>query len=132
MSDMIFHVEAGDADEARDLEIAKAVSEALATAYANHYWLVSFQGHNLVLRHVLIANAMTMATGREGFSSLLPREKIGTVHEACKTAVKFGGALLEAFGLDRGAWDGEQVPVIPADLRAAVSAGRMMPGWGRA
>lgn len=99
-------------------------------AYPNHYWLVSFAGHNLILRHILIANTITIETGKEGFGSLLPRDKIGTIHEACKTAVKFGGALLEAFGLPRGAWNGIDPPKIPEALRKEIAAGRQLRGWG--
>ena len=126
----ILHIEAGDADETRDLELAKAISEALAAAYPSHYWLVSFAGHNLIVRHLMIANVVTLRTGFEGFASLLPRNKIGTVHEACKTAVKFGGALLETFGLKRGAWDGVEMPVIPNDLRTAIMSRKGLKGWG--
>jgi hypothetical protein len=127
--DHIVHIEKGDADEIRDLELAKAISEELARVYPNHFWLVSFAGHNLIIRHVLIASCVSLETGRDGFGSLLPRDKIGTVHEACKTAVKFAGALLEAFQLPRGAWDGTRMPVIPKDLKDAVLARKQLRGW---
>jgi hypothetical protein len=126
----IVHIEAGDADEVRDLELAKAISQALEAAFPNHYFIVSFQGHNLIVRHVLIASLITVETGKEGFGSLLPRGKIGTVHEACKVAVRFAGALLEAFKLPRGAWDGVSMPVIPEDLKKALVAGKALRGWG--
>lgn len=127
--DTIVHIERGDADEERDLELAKAINEKLNEVYPNHYWLVSFAGHNLIVRHVLIANLVTLETGREGFGSLLPRDKIGTVHEAQQQAVKFAGALLEAFKLPRGAWNGTDVPVVPADLKSQVVKGRQLRGW---
>jgi hypothetical protein len=126
----IVHIEAGDADEVRDLEVAKAISEALERAYPSHYWLVSFAGHNLIIRHVLIASLITIETGKEGFGSLLPRDKIGTVHEAVKVAVRFAGALLEAFKLPRGAWDGVTMPVIPEDLKSQIVKGKALHGWG--
>jgi len=129
MNDHIVHIEPGNPDELRDLELAHAISVELARVYPNHYWLVSFAGHNLILRHPLIASIVTLETGREGFSSLLPRNKIGTVHEACAVAVKFAGAMLEAFRLPRGLWDGETMPVIPADLKREVMAGRQLRGW---
>jgi hypothetical protein len=91
--------------------------------------LISFQGHNLIVRHVLIASMITLETGKEGFGSLLPREKIGTVHDACQVAVKFAGALLEAFKLPRGAWDGVTMPVIPEDLKSAIMKGKALRGW---
>lgn len=120
---MIVHIETGDADEARDLAMATEIGIALNKAYPNHYWLVSFTGHALVVRHLLIANAVTCATGKEGFGSLLPKSKMGTIPEACKEAVKFGGALLEAFKLPRGPWNGADMPIVPADLRKAIRTG---------
>lgn len=125
----IVHVERGDRDENRDLELARAINVELNRVYPNHYWLVSFAGHNLIIRHVLIASLVALETGKEGFGSLLPRDKIGTVQEACKTAVRFAGALLEAFKLPRGAWNGVDCPVIPADLKREVLAGRQLRGW---
>lgn len=126
----IVHIERGDPDEVRDLELATAISQALEKAYPNHYWLVSFAGHNLIIRHLLIAAIVSVETGKDGFSSLLPRDKIGTVHEAAKVAVQFAGALLEAFKLPRGAWDGEITPQIPPDLKASILKGRQLRGWG--
>lgn len=129
MSEIIVHLERGDPEEARDLELAQEISKALLKAYPNHYWLVSFAGHNLIVRHVLIASLVTLETGREGFGALLPRDKIGTVHEACREAVKFGGSLLEAFRLPRGAWNGNDIPVIPADLKRAILQRKQLRGW---
>lgn len=125
----LIHIEAGDKDEVRDLELAKAVNEELCRVYPNHYWIVSFAGHNLIIRHVLIASLITIQTGREGFGSLLPRDKIGTVHEAQRVAVQFAGALLEAFRLPRGAWNGTDIPQVPADLRKEILARRQLRGW---
>lgn len=129
MSEHLVHIEAGDADEVRDLSLAKAISEELAHVYPNHFWVVSFSGHNLIIRHPLIANLIALQTGREGFASLLPRDKIGTVHEACKTAVKFAGALLEAFCLPRGPWNGTDMPVVPDDLNQTIKARRQIKGY---
>lgn len=127
---MIVHSEKGDADEVRDLELAQQIAASLVKAYPNHYWLVSFAGHNLIVRHVLIANAITLELGKEGFGSLLPRDKIGTVQEATKTAIKFAGALLEAFKLPRGPWNGVDLPVIPDDLKRQIQSRRQLRGWG--
>lgn len=125
----IVHIESGSKDETRDLELAKAISEALCKAYPNHYWLVSFTGHAMIVRHVLIANWVTLKTGREGFGSLLPKSKMGTIHEITKEAIKHGGALLEAFKLPRGAWTGETLPQIPPDLEREILARRQLRGW---
>lgn len=129
-SQPLIHVEYGNPDESRDLELATKITEALLKAYPNHYWIVSFAGHALIVRHVLIASWVALQTGREGFGSLLPRNKIGTVHEACKEAVKFAGSMLEAFKLPRGAWTGEVLPVIPEDLKREILARRQLRGWG--
>lgn len=105
-------LEAGDADEASDMQLALQVGEALNRAYPHHPWTVGFQGRGLVIRHLSIASEVMRVIGREGFSSLLPREKLGTPKEITHTAVEFGGQLLEAFGLKRGAWDGS-IPIVP-------------------
>jgi hypothetical protein len=122
--ELLLHIEPGDEDEKRDLELAKAVAIALNDEYPNHYWLVGFQNHNLVVRHVAIANAVAFATGREGFCTRLPREKIATIHEAVASAKRHAGALLEAFKLKRGAWDGETEPTVPQDLKDAIWRGQ--------
>jgi len=129
MPDLIVHVEAGEKEEARDLELAQRIQERLQREYPNHYWIVSFTGHALVVRHALITSLITLYTGREGFGALLPRESIDTVHHAEATALKFAGALLEAFKLPRDAWDGERMPTIPEDLLSAIRAGRALRGW---
>jgi hypothetical protein len=125
----ILHIERGDADEVRDLELAKAITEALCKAYPNHYWVVSFTGHALIVRHVLITSIVAIETGREGFGSLLPRSKVGTVHDAQREAVKHGGALLEAFGLPRGPWNGEDTPVVPELMRRQIAKRQQLTGW---
>lgn len=113
MSDFIKVIESGDADEASDLELAKQIGAELNKAYPSHPWLVGFQGRGLVIRHLSIASEVMRVIGREGFSSLLPRDKLGTPKQIMHTAVEFGGMLLEAFGLRRGAWDGTP-PTVPA------------------
>jgi hypothetical protein len=125
----ILHIELGNEDESRDLELAKAMTEALVSAYPNHYWLVSFTGHALIVRHVLIASMVALATGQDGFGSLLGKDKVGTVHEAQAEAVKHGGAMLEAFKLPRGPWDGATVPVVPEDLKREILGRRKLRWW---
>ena len=112
-------IEHGTLEEASDMALAKEVGEALSAAYPNHPWMVSFQGHALIVRHAVISNAMTFATGREGFGSLLPKDKLGTPTELRHTVIMFGGELLEAFGLKRGAWDGSE-PVVPVAWRKRI------------
>lgn len=127
--DHIIHIERGDSEESKDLQIAHAISQALCKAYPNHYWLVSFTGHALIVRHVFISSIVAMQTGKEGFGSLLPRDKLGTVHEATREAIKHGGALLEAFGLKRGPYTGDEMPVMPADLKREILSRRPLRGW---
>lgn len=113
MTDRIVHVlEQGDLDEASDMQLAQYIGDELQKAYPNHPWIISFQGRALVIRHLAIASEVARIVGREGFSSLLPREKLGTPKQIRHTVIEFGGALLEAFGLPRGAWDG-RLPVVP-------------------
>lgn len=113
MSDaQIITMEAGDADEISDLVLAKQIGEALNNVYPNHPWVVGFQGRGLVIRHLSIAGEVSRVLGKDGFSSLLPRDKLGTHKQVVKAATMFGGELLEAFGLPRGRWDG-RTPVVP-------------------
>ena len=109
-------IEAGDADELSQLELAQKVGDALNKAYPNHPWVIGFQGGGIVVRHLVIAGAVAEELGREGFSSLLPKNKLGTPDEIRESAIKFGGELLEAFGLKRGPWHGEP-PTVPAAWR---------------
>lgn len=109
-------LEHGDADEASDQALAVHIGQVLQKAYPNHPWIIGFQGRGLVIRHLAIASEVTRMIGREGFATLLPREKLGTPKEIAHSAVTFGGELLEAFGLPRGAWDG-QLPIVPASWK---------------
>jgi hypothetical protein len=69
-----------------------------------------------------IAFAVHMQIGREGFGAVLPADKLGTPKEIRQSTMRFGGQLLEAFGLPRGAWDGKP-PVVPAAWKHRQSAG---------
>lgn len=109
-------LEAGNADEVTDQELAIRIGQTLEQHYPNHPWIIGFQGRGLVLRHLAIASEVARVLGREGFASLLPRDKLGTAKEVAHTAVNFAGEMLEAFSLPRGAWDG-RVPVVPASWR---------------
>lgn len=109
-------LENGDPDELSDQELAVRIGQALEKHYPNHPWIIGFQGRGLVLRHLAIASEVARVLGREGFASLLPREKLGTAKEVTHTAVTFGGEMLEAFQLPRGAWDG-RMPIVPKNWR---------------
>jgi hypothetical protein len=108
-------LEKGNADEASDQALAIRIGRILERVYPNHPWVVGFQGRGIVLRHLAIASEVHRVLGREGFSSLLPKDKLGTAKEVSKTTVKFAGELLEAFGLPRKGWDG-RLPIVPRDL----------------
>lgn len=112
MTDLIV-TEAGDPDEQSDMAIAKQVGEALQRHYPNHPWVISVQGRALIVRHLAIAAEVAAKIHREGFGSVLPKDRLGTPKQIRRTAVKFGGELLEAFGLPRAGWDGRD-PVCPA------------------
>jgi hypothetical protein len=105
-------VELGDADGRSDMELAVEIGRVLQREYPNHPWIVGFQGRGLVIRHLAIASEVARVIGREGFSSLLPRDKLDTPKEVTRSAIRFGGELLEAFGLPRGPWDG-RLPIVP-------------------
>lgn len=112
MTDLIV-TEAGDPDEQSDMAIAKQVGDALQRHYPDHPWVISVQGRAIIVRHLAIAAEVAAKIHREGFGSVLPKDKLGTPKEIAKSAVRFGGELLEAFGLPRGKWDGRD-PVCPA------------------
>lgn len=105
--------EHGDADEASDRDLAIHIGQVLERHYPNHPFIIGFQGRGLVIRHLAIASEMARVIGREGFATLLPRERLGTPKDVTHAAVTFAGELLEAFQLPRGAWDG-RLPVVPA------------------
>lgn len=128
---LIVHIERGDPGESRDLELSQAVMASLQEHYPNHYWVVSFAGGNLIIRHMLIAAFVFLETGKDGFGSLLPRNKIGTVQEVQHQARLFGGELLEAFKLPRGPWNGEDQPVVPQYIKRQFARGQQLRKGGR-
>lgn len=109
-------LERGDEDESSDQQLAIDIGQILEKHYPNHPWIIGFQGRGLVIRHLAIASEVARVIGREGFASVLPRDKLGTPKEVKHSAVVFAGALLEAFQLPRGAWDG-RLPIVPASWR---------------
>lgn len=113
----MYVMEQGDAEERSQMELALEVGKALNQHYPNHPWVVGFQGGGIVVRHLFIAGAVAEQLGREGFASLLPANKLGTPKEVMRSAVEFGGQLLEAFGMKRGAWTGDEIPIVPQSWR---------------
>ena len=109
---MIEVLEQGNEDEQSDQDIALQVGEALNKHYPNHPWLVGFQGHHVVIRHMAIADCVHVATGKQGFAAALPPSKLRTPKEIVQSAIRMGGQLLEAFRLPRGPWDGSD-PICP-------------------
>lgn len=109
-------VEEGDADEQSDMRIAQQVAHALNRHYPDHPWVVDVQGRGIVLRHLIISLVAGAFLRREGFSYLMPREKMGSPKEIEHSAVMAGGNMLELFGLPRGQ-DTGQLPVIPSDWK---------------
>lgn len=105
-------VEEGDPDEASDRDLAIHIGQALERQYPNHPFVIGFQGRGLIIRHLAIASEMARVIGREGFATMLPREKLGTPKQATHAAVMFAGEMLEAFQLPRAAWDG-RLPIVP-------------------
>lgn len=124
--EQIIHIEQGDPDEASDLAQALEIGRILERHYPNHPWVISFQSRALVIRHLPIANAVALVTGKEGFGSVLPPGLV-TPKNLTHEVVRFGGALLEAFGLPRGAWDGRD-PIVPEALARAAREGRRLDG----
>lgn len=131
--EQIVHIEQGNPDESRELELTLAVVAALEKHYPNHYWRVYFsKGGVLVVRHNLINAVIALETGKQmsdAFGYLLPKAKSGTVHEAEQAAVKAAGMMLEAFKLPRGAWNGVDMPVMPEDLKRQMMGGKAFKGW---
>lgn len=122
MEQVVHIIEQGEPEEASDLAQALEIGQILDKHYPNHPWMISFSGHALVIRHLAIANAVAMATGREGFGSVLPPGVV-TPKNLSTEVVKHGGMLLEAFGYPRGPWDGSD-PKVPETLIKAARAGQ--------
>lgn len=113
MSDLrLIKVEAGNPDEQTDMTRAEWVLAALCDHYPHHPWTVSVQGRGLIVRHMMISGVAAEALGKDGFSYLLPRDKMGTPGEVAQSAMRAGGEMLELFGLRRGAADGT-MPQVP-------------------
>jgi hypothetical protein len=118
MSDLdLIVVEKGNPDEQTDMERAAWVLRTLNDHYPHHPWTVAVQGRGLIIRHLMISGVAAGFLKREGFSFLMPRDKMTTPKEVAESAMRAGGAMLELFGLRRGACDGT-MPEIPKDWKA--------------
>jgi hypothetical protein len=109
-------IEYGDADEASDRDLALQIGAILEKHYPNHPWAVGFQGRALIIKHLAIASEVMRILGKEGFCTLLPDDGVSTPKQLTRNVVYFAGALLDAFELPRGAWDG-RLPVVPKEWR---------------
>lgn len=101
-SGLAITMEEGDADEQSDMAIARQIAHALNKHYPDHLWQVSVQGRGIVLRHHAISMVAGAYLKREGFSYLMPRDKMGTPKQIEESAVSAGGNMLELFGIRRG------------------------------
>lgn len=102
-----------ESHEVSHLDLALEIAQQLEKHYPNHRWRVSFQGGALIVRNDLISAYAAEKLKSEGFGFVLP--KIDNRRDAIKGAIEAGGATLERFGMRRGAWDGEEQPVAPAE-----------------
>lgn len=109
-------IEPGDPEESSYLALALEIWKQLNKAYPNHPWLVQFQGGAMIVRHTVINAEVAAKLKRDGFGFLLPKDKLGSHKEVVKSAIQAGGAMLELFGMRRGAWDGSD-PKIPSDWK---------------
>jgi hypothetical protein len=117
-------MEEGDPDEASDMAIAKQIAAALNRHYPDHLWQISVQGRGIVLRHHSISQVAAAFLRREGFSYLMPREKMGTPSEIEHSAIMAGGNMLELFGLPRG-----RAPIPDPDMLAASGLVKVPRDW---
>jgi hypothetical protein len=117
-------MEEGDADEASDMAIAQQVAHALNKHYPDHLWQISVQGRGIVLRHASISMVAAAFLRREGFSYLMPREKMGTPKDIEHSAIMAGGNMLELFSLPRG-----RAPIPDPDQLAASGLVKIPKDW---
>ena len=105
---------AGVQEDERDEEVwGLEVMQALDRHYPGHPWMVSFQGGALIIRHLEIAHAVMMKTGKNGFGSVLPPHRQGSKKALVESAVRGAGEMLEAFRMPRGRWDEAHPPICP-------------------
>lgn len=112
----------GNDDEQSDMAIAKDIAHVLNKHYPGHPWTIDVQGGGIIVRHTLISLVASAFLRREGFSYLMPRDKMGTRKEIIKSAINAGGNMLELFSLPRGA-DTGKLPEIPSHWKAKQQKG---------
>ncbi len=117
-------MEEGDADEQSDMAVARQVGHALNKHYPDYLWQISVQGRGLVLRNHSISMVAAAYLRREGFSFLMPREKMSTPKDIEDSAIKAGGAMLELFSLPRG-----RAPIPDPDMLAASGLVKIPADW---
>lgn len=110
------HIDHGDPAEALDEAKALEVAQTLERCYPDHPWLVCFQGQTLIVRHLLICDAVRTEIGQDGFGFLIKPENFRTcsAKALAHTAMMAGGMMLERFSLPRGAWRGEAA-IVPRE-----------------
>jgi hypothetical protein len=94
--------------ESSYLDLAIEISRSLEKHYPHHPWIVSFQGGAIIVRHGLINAYAAEKLKREGFGYTMPKEAASNRRNAVKGAIEAGGAMLELFGMKRGAWNGDE------------------------
>lgn len=111
-------IERGDENEALDLMKAQEVMETLQRHYPFHPWEVSFQGRVLVIRHLILSEAMRWQCGSigVGVGFVIKHLNSYSSSELEHNSMLMGGQLLEMFGWKRGAWDGS-LPKIPSTFK---------------
>lgn len=115
MSEIIV-IEPGDPDESLDQQKAKEIGDMLQRSYPDHFWVVAFQGRAIIVRHMLISGYVRDVLGRDGFGFVIDaRGK--TAGELAHGAMLAGGQMLEAFGMPRGPWRGEEPQTPPGWVR---------------
>jgi hypothetical protein len=117
-------MEEGDPEEASDMAIAHQVARVLNQHYPDHLWQIQVQGGGLVLRHHSISMVAAAFLKREGFSYLMPRDKMGTPKQIEHSAIMAGGNMLELFGLPRG-----RAPIPDPDALAASGLIQIPKDW---
>lgn len=109
-------VNPGDPDEAHDEQKAKDVGNTLARHYPGHLWMVEFTGRVLIVRHEQLSEFVRYRCGLPHAGYVIKHLDSHSAKDLAKHAIEAGGALLELFGLKRGAWDGSE-PKVPTELR---------------
>jgi hypothetical protein len=103
--------------EITHMSTAIEVAQQLEKHYPNHKWIVSYQGGAIIVRHELINAYAAEKLKREGFGITLPKDVVDSPQRAAKAAIEGGGAMLELFGMRRGAWTGDEEPQAPKEWR---------------